>query len=56
LPVVVGSGVDADNIADILRACDGVIVASSLKRDGVWWNEVDPDRLALFMDRARSAL
>ena len=56
LPVVVGSGVDADNIADILSACDGVIVASSLKRDGVWWNEVDPDRLALFMDRARSAL
>ena len=56
LPVVVGSGVDADNIADILSACDGVIVASSLKRDGVWWNEVDPDRLALFIDRARSAL
>ena len=56
LPVVVGSGVDADNIADILSACDGVIVASSVKRDGVWWNEVDPDRLALFMDRARSAL
>ena len=56
LPVVVGCGVDADNIADILSACDGVIVASSLKRDGVWWNEVDPDRLALFMDRARSAL
>ena len=56
LPVVVGSGVDADNIAEILSACDGVIVASSLKRDGVWWNEVDPDRLALFMDRARSAL
>ena len=56
LPVVVGSGVDADNIAGILSACDGVIVASSLKRDGVWWNEVDPDRLALFMDRARSAL
>ena len=56
LPVVVGSGVDADNIADILSACDGVIVASSLKRDGVWWYVVDPDRLALFMDRARSAL
>jgi predicted TIM-barrel enzyme len=34
-----------------------VIVASYLKRDGVWWNEVDPDRLRHFMteaDRARA--
>jgi membrane complex biogenesis BtpA family protein len=55
LPVVVGSGVDTGNIAAILQACDGVIVASSLKRDGVWWNEVDPERVARFMDRARTA-
>ena len=54
LPVVVGSGADADNIAGILGACDGVIVGSSLKHDGVWWNEVDPNRLTHFMDRARS--
>ena len=32
---------------------DGVIVASSLKRDGVWWNEVDPDRVAAFMAEVR---
>lgn len=49
LPVVVGSGVSVDNIGDILSLADGVIVASSLKRDGVWWNEVDPDRVTAFM-------
>ena len=54
LPVVVGSGVTADNIGRILSVADGVIVASSLKRDGVWWNEVDPERVARFMDRVRA--
>jgi len=49
LPVVVGSGVSIDNVGDILRLADGVIVASSLKRDGVWWNEVDPERVRAFM-------
>jgi len=55
LPVVVGSGVDGDNVGRILGVADGVIVASSLKRDGVWWNEVDPDRVARFMERVRAA-
>jgi membrane complex biogenesis BtpA family protein len=49
LPVVVGSGVRPDNVGDILRIADGVIVASALKQDGVWWNPVDPDRLRVFM-------
>jgi len=58
LPVVVGSGVNADNVGDILSVAGGVIVASSLKVDGVWWNPVDPRRLAVFMEavgRARKA-
>jgi membrane complex biogenesis BtpA family protein len=49
LPVLVGSGVTIDNVSDILRLVDGVIIASSLKRDGVWWNEVDLDRAKAFM-------
>lgn len=49
LPVAVGSGVNPGNVGDILSVADAVIVASYLKRDGVWWNEVDPDRLATFM-------
>lgn len=55
LPVVVGSGVDAGNIGRILERADGVIVASSLKRDGVWWNEVDRERLTEFMRAVEAA-
>jgi len=57
LPVVVGSGVTPDNVGDIFSIAQGVIVASWLKVDGVWWNPVDPDRLRTFMqvvDRIRA--
>jgi membrane complex biogenesis BtpA family protein len=49
LPVMVGSGVTPENVGDILSVAAGVIVASWLKTDGVWWNPVDPDRLRTFM-------
>lgn len=56
LPVLVGSGVTPANVGEMFGVARGVIVASWLKRDGVWWNEVDPDRVRSFMaeaDRAR---
>ena len=56
LPVLVGSGVTPANVGAMFGVASGVIVASCLKRDGVWWNPVDPDRLRSFMaeaDRAR---
>ncbi|WP_291296407.1 BtpA/SgcQ family protein [Elioraea sp.] len=55
LPVAVGSGVNPDNVGEILGVADAVIVASWLKRDGVWWNPVDADRLAAFMVAANRA-
>jgi uncharacterized protein len=55
LPVVVGSGVTPTNVGDLLVVADGVIVGSWLKQDGVWWNAVDPDRLATFMAQANRA-
>ena len=55
LPVVVGSGVSPANIGDIFTVADGVIVASWLKRDGVWWNPVDPERLRTFMESVARA-
>ena len=55
LPVCVGSGVSPANVGDIFTVADAVIVASWLKRDGVWWNPVDPDRLATFMQSVRRA-
>jgi len=55
LPVVVGSGVTPENVGAILGIADGVIVASALKHEGVWWNPVDPDRLSRFMDHVAAA-
>jgi membrane complex biogenesis BtpA family protein len=56
LPLLVGSGVTPDNVAAILARTDGVIVASSLKRDGVWWNSVDKARVQVFAARAGEAI
>ncbi|MGG6894994.1 MULTISPECIES: BtpA/SgcQ family protein [Rhizobium] len=49
LPTLVGSGVTTENGNDILSVADGVIIASSLKYDGVWWNAVDPQRVKDFV-------
>ena len=54
LPLLVGSGATPDNIGVILPLLDGLIVASSLKRDGVWWNPVDQARVAAFMDKVHA--
>lgn len=45
LPVVVGSGVTADNAPDMLRHADALIVGSALKRDGDWTNTVELERV-----------
>ncbi|HEY1863823.1 MAG TPA: BtpA/SgcQ family protein [Roseiarcus sp.] len=55
LPTLVGSGVNPGNVGDILSIVDGVIVASSLKVDGRWWNRVDRERAKRFVERARKA-
>lgn len=44
LPVLVGSGATPERIPALLRVADGVIVGSSIKHDGLWSNEIDPDR------------
>lgn len=50
LPVLVGSGVNPDNVHDY-RQADGLIVGSSLKVGGRWDAALDPDRVAAFLDR-----
>ena len=53
--MLIGSGVTEENVTGLLPRVDGVIVASSLKFEGVWWNAVDPARVARFMTRVRAA-
>ena len=54
LPVLVGSGVTEGNVRDILEIADGVIVASSLKEDGVWWSPVSEAKVRSFMSVVRA--
>lgn len=45
LPVIIGSGIDAKNVASFGAAADGLIVGSSIKVDGNWRNPVDAARV-----------
>jgi membrane complex biogenesis BtpA family protein len=53
-PVLAGSGCSKDNIEGILGVVDGVIVASSLKREGVLENPIDVDRVRALVKAARA--
>ena len=48
-PVLVGSGVSAENVGDFIPHANGLIVGTSLKVDGVSTNPVDPARAKAFM-------
>ncbi len=54
-PVLANTGVTADTAAEILAIADGAIVGTTLKRDAVTWNPVDPARAAAFMAAAARA-
>ncbi len=49
LPVLLGSGVTAGNLATFYRTSDGFIVGSYFKAGGLWSNAVDPKRVRRFM-------
>lgn len=49
LPMLIGSGVTVDHVAELLATADGVIVASSLKEEGVWWTPVSEAKVTRFM-------
>lgn len=56
-PVFVGSGVTADSVCELIRAgATGLIVGSSLKRDGILSNPVDADQCRRLMDAVRAAV
>ncbi len=56
LPVLIGSGVTSDNAGDLLGIADGLIVASSLKEEGVWWTPVSERKVTEFMTAIRDHL
>jgi membrane complex biogenesis BtpA family protein len=53
--ILIGSGVSVENVADYLPWADGIIVGSSLKRDGGLFNPVDSTRVAALAKWCRDA-
>ena len=43
--ILVGSGIDEANAATVLAQADGAIVGTSLKRDGLIANPLEPERV-----------
>jgi membrane complex biogenesis BtpA family protein len=50
LPVIVGSGLSAEQVPSLFGVADGAIVGQWLKHDGRWWNAVDPRRVEKLMN------
>jgi uncharacterized protein len=55
VPLLVGSGVTAETVAELLSIADGVIVGTAVKRDGRLANPVDPERVHRLVEAARAA-
>lgn len=49
IPVLIGSGITADNIAEYWDYSSAFIVGSHFKEDGFWENDISDERLKIFM-------
>ncbi len=52
-PVLVGSGVGADTVAEVMAVADGAIVGTALTREGRAGSGVSPDRVRRLVEAAR---
>ena len=50
-PVFANTGVNIDNVSDILAVGDGCIIGTHFKQGGDTWKPVDGDRVKRFMDK-----
>ena len=50
LPIVLGSGVTCENV-DLYAEANAYIIGSHFKKNGVWYNPVDPIKVKNFMSK-----
>lgn len=50
LPVIIGSGMTADNVDQLVPLADAFIVGSTFRIDGKYLEQLHPERLGRFMD------
>lgn len=53
LPVIIGSGMTAENVSTYFQLADGFITGSTFRIDGDFMERLDPSRLNTFMDTFR---
>ncbi len=56
LPVLIGSGINIENVNDYLPISDGLIVGSHFKENNYWAGEVDVEKVKRFMGKANEIL
>ncbi len=54
VPVFANTGVNIDNVSDVLAIASGVIIGTHFKVDGNTWNSVDENRVKRFMDKVET--
>lgn len=54
LPILIGSGLNIDNVNELLAAADGAIIGSWFKEDNNWKNPISYDRTKAFMDKVHA--
>lgn len=54
VPVFANTGVNLDNVRDVISVASGCVIGTHFKVDGVTWNPVDGDRVKRFMDVVNS--
>lgn len=55
VPIFVGSGSSKENVAELLQHADGIIVASSVKRQGILENPVDIGKVRTLVEAVRDS-
>ena len=50
VPVFANTGVNIDNVRDVMALADGIVIGTHFKVDGNTWNPVDGARVKRFMD------
>lgn len=54
VPVFANTGVNVDNVTDVMSVASGCIIGSHFKVDGDTWKAVDGDRVKRFMDKVNT--
>ena len=53
-PVLVGSGVNLENVATYFPICDAMIIGSYFKEKGYWENPIDKQRVVALMEKVNN--